>query len=211
MAATPEERASAREDLCRYLSACYYEPAAAFGEERLFDALHAAASRFDAALAADAGTLRDAFAAHELQTLLVDHARLFLGPQRPLASPHGSAWQADTAAPAADPIEAVLALYREGGFEVDAGFQELPDHVAVALEFLYQLAYAENQARRRGDAAAAAAARQLQQRFVAEQLGVWVGPFTAAVEAAATTPFYRALAQVTSRFVRLLPEDSSAA
>ena len=38
-----------------------------------------------------------------------------------------------------DSTMAVLALYREGGFHVAEAFTEMPDHVAVELEFLYLL------------------------------------------------------------------------
>ena len=34
----PDE-ATARQDLCRFLSACYYEPAPEFAEEKLFDSM----------------------------------------------------------------------------------------------------------------------------------------------------------------------------
>ena len=43
------DRASAREDLCRFLAACYYEPGPEFAEEKLFDSMLAAASRWMAA------------------------------------------------------------------------------------------------------------------------------------------------------------------
>ena len=41
----------------------------------------------------------------------------------------------------------------------------------------------------------------LRQRFLAEHLGAWVGPFTAAVSDGAQTDFYRELADLTRRFV----------
>ena len=44
---------------------------------------------------------------------------------------------------------------------------------------------------------------QLQQRFLDEHLGAWIGPFAAALQAGAETPFYRVLATLTERFVRL--------
>jgi TorA maturation chaperone TorD len=36
-----------------------------------------------------------------------------------------------------------------------------------------------------------------------EQLGLWIGPFTAAVKAGAQSRFYHQLAEITNRFVRM--------
>ena len=39
------DQATARADLCRFLCACYYEPAPEFAEENLFDSMLVAARR----------------------------------------------------------------------------------------------------------------------------------------------------------------------
>jgi len=196
----PDE-ATARQDLCRFLSACYYEPASAFAEEKLFESMRVAATRLDPDLAAHARRLGEAFAAQDLQTLLVDYTRLFLGPIEALASPYGSSWLGAPVETEDNPPPAVLDLYSEGGFDIDGEFQELPDHVAVELEFLYLLAFTQNQARQAGDNEALAASEALQQRFLGEHLGAWVGAFTAAMKSGAETPFYRELAAFTAHFV----------
>jgi len=198
----PDE-ATARQDLCRFLSACYYEPAPEFAEEKLFDSIVTAAARLHPELAATARQLREAFEAQDLQTLLVDYTRLFLGPIDALAKPYGSCWLPAQAPAEDNPPPAVLAIYGEGGFDIDDEFQELPDHIAVELEFLYLLAFTQNQARQAGDSETLATFEQLQQRFLDEHLGAWIGPFAAALQAGAETPFYRVLATLTERFVRL--------
>lgn len=198
----PDE-ATARADLCRFLSACYYEPAPEFAEEKLFDSMLVAATRVHPTLAAHARKLGEAFAAQDLQTLLVDYTRLFLGPIQALASPYGSAWLSAPAQTEDNPQPAVTELYSEGGFEVDGEFMELPDHVAVELEFLYLLLFNRNQAFRSGNADELSATELLQQRFLSEHLGAWMGPFAEAVGAGAQTAFYRELAVFTEHFVRM--------
>jgi len=198
----PDE-ATARQDLCRFLSACYYEPAPEFSEERLFDSIVIAAARLHPELAATARRLREAFEAQDLQTLLVDYTRLFLGPIDALAKPYGSCWLPAQAPTEDNPPPVVLAIYNEGGFDIDDEFQELPDHIAVELEFLYLLAFTQNQARQAGDNEALANSEHLQKRFLDEHLGAWIGPFTAAVKSGARTAFYRELAALTARFVSL--------
>jgi TorA maturation chaperone TorD len=200
----PDE-ATAREDLCRFLSACYYEPAPEFAQENLFDSMRVAASRLDPELAEQARRLGQAFDAEDLQTLLVDYTRLFLGPLEMLARPYESTWLAAGAPTDEHPAPTVLALYGEFGFEVDAEVMESPDHVAVELEFLYLLTFTKNRATQAGHDDKLAATEQLLQRFMDQHLGVWLGPFCAAVSAGAQTAFYRELAAFTNRFVRMVP------
>jgi len=206
MAELDPGRALAHEDLCRFLAACYYEPCAEFGEEKLFDSMLAAASQIDPELADLARQLGEDFAAEELQTLLVDYARLFLGPGEVLARPYGSFWLSGDKTVMQESTLAVLDLYQQGGFDLDEGFMEVPDHVAVELEFLYLLTFQRHQAQLAGQEEARLAAEQLQARFLGEHLGVWIDSFSAALEAGAETAFYRHLAQLTRRFVGMQRE-----
>ncbi len=193
--------AEAREDLCRYLAACYYEPAPEFAEDRLFESMQRAAEVLGPDLAAQARRVGEAFAAQDLETLLVDYTRLFLGPVQPLAPPYGSRWLSGETTLMQDSTLAVRELYRQGGFEIDDAFQDLPDHVAVELEFLYLLTFTENSQVRMADGALPAT-RSLRQRFLREHLGAWIVPFTQAIAAGAQTAFYRELATLTEQIVQ---------
>jgi TorA maturation chaperone TorD len=193
---------TARMTLCRLLSACYYQPSPEFAEEQVFEAVVAAASEVDPELAEGARRLAVAFAADDIERLLVDYSRLFLGAPHARARPYGSVWLAGDDSVMSDSTLAVVALYHEGGFDIDDGFRELPDHVAAELEFLYLLLFRENEARRDGRPGEAAASVALRRRFLREHLGAWIGPFTAAMRAGAESPFYRELALLTDRFVR---------
>lgn len=199
----PEIRGAAREDFCRFLAACYYQPGPEFAEEKLFDSMHVAALRIEPELAEGARRLGAAFASEGPERLLVDYARLFLGPANILAKPYGSVWLEPQAGLMRDSTMAVSALYAEGGFEIAEDFHELPDHIAAELEFLYLLLFRQNEAQRIGDTEALDAVSKLERRFLAEHLGRWVGPFTAAVKSGAQSAFYRELAELTERFVMM--------
>ncbi len=201
--------AGARADLCRFLAACYYEPCPEFTEERLFDSMREAASRIHPDLEAHAVRLGAAYAADDTQTLLIDYTRLFLGPVEPRARPYGSFWLSGETTLMQSSSMDVAALYEHSGFEIDAAFHELPDHVAVELEFLYLLIFNQNQARALSRPGDLAAAELLQRTFLAEHLGAWIGPFAAAVQAGAETAFYRELAAFTERFVRMAEAGAS--
>lgn len=198
----PDE-ATAREDLCRFLSACYCEPQAEFAQENLFASIRIAATRLSPELAVHAKQLEQAFSAQDLQTLLVDYTRLFLGPIEALAMPYGASWLKPAVETEENPLPAVLELYQEGGFEIDGELGELPDHVAVELEFLYLLTFTQHQAEAADNPEELSATRALRQRFLKEHLGAWIGPFTAAMQAHAETAFYRELALLTKCFVRM--------
>ena len=98
---------------------------------------------------------------------------------------------------------AVLELYREGGFELDDSFRELPDHIAAELEFLYLLIYREAEARNTANTNQLDRIIKLRERFLEQHLGMWVKPFTMAVRTGAHSDFYRELGEVTQLFVDL--------
>ncbi len=190
-------RLAARADLSRLLAACYWQPGPEFVEERLFDSLEQAAAGVDAALAERARLLGPAFAQAEPQDLLIDYTRLFLGPGNALAQPYESVWRREQGHSGADPTPAIVPLYAEAGFAIADDFQDLPDHVAAELEFLYALLFRETGALARGDVDEARRTRALRGRLLDEHLGRWLEPFAAAVERGAECEFYRALAQLT--------------
>ncbi len=193
--------AAAREDVCRYLAACFYEPDAAFEEEGMFSALLDAAKQLDASLGPYAQRLGEQFRATKIDTLLLDYTRLFLGPMDILAKPYGSVWLDEEKTLMGESTMAVLELYREADFEMDEEFKELPDHIAAELEFLYLLIFRENEARQGGDAAKTAFFIDLQQRFLTRHLGAWVGNLASAIKANAQCDFYCELADLASLFV----------
>jgi TorA maturation chaperone TorD len=193
---------AARADLCRLLAACYYQPGPELAEEKVFDAMLGAAAVVDAALAPSVHRLGAAFAATDPQELLVDYTRLFIGPIEAPARPYGSLWLDGRQTLMQDSTQSVLALYAEGGFEMDEDFRELPDHVAAELEFMYLLLFRQAEAVRHGDAQAQARFAALQRRLLEEHLGRWMAPFAAAASRSARTAFYGELATLTDAFVR---------
>lgn len=197
------DQALARQELCRFLAGCHYEPGPEFAEERLFDSIAAAARCIDPELGDHAQRLGAAFAAADLQDLLVDYTRLFLGAPQALAKPYASVWLSNEPELMQDSAIELQKLYAQGGFEIDEDFRDLPDHVAVELEFLYLLNFQFNQAQAAGDDAAVQAVSVLRTAFVVGHLGRWLGGFILAVHEHAQTDFYRELAEFTELFVRL--------
>ena len=206
-----ENKGLARENLCRYLSACYYQPDLAFAEERVFESMLDAARQIHPELATLARRLGSAFVTEGHENLLLDYTRLFLGPTHALARPYGSTWLDEQEAVMGDSTMEVMNIYEAGGFEVDSDFHELPDHIAAELEFLYLLIFRENEAHRNADPASLSTIAALRKHFLDEHLGRWVGPFTAAVSAGAQSAFYRELSELTDLFVEMEADNINAA
>lgn len=189
----------ARADSCRLLSACYYEPDKAFLEEDIFGQLERALSTLKSEPGGEAEALGTCFREADQDALLLDYTRLFLGPFNILAKPYGSIYLDGDQVIMGDSTMAVMARYREGGFQIDESFSEVPDHVAVELEFLYllnaRLGNRDTQADQRAHLAA------LKHSFLSEHLGRWVTPFTEAMESAADSGFYQKVAALTRRLV----------
>jgi TorA maturation chaperone TorD len=193
---------AARADFCRLLAACFYQPGPELAEEKVFDAMLAAAAVIEPRLAAAVHRLGAAFTGDDPESLLVDYTRLFIGPVGTLAQPYGAVWLERRPGLMQDSTQAVTALYEQGGFEIAEDFRDLPDHVAAELEFLYLLLFRRAEALRNDDSDAGGRCVDLQRRLLDEHLGRWVPPFAAAMGSGAETAFYRELAGLTDAFVR---------
>ena len=198
------DRAAAQADLCRLLAACYYEPCAEFAEERLFGALILATNRIGDSLEAQAARIKESFEKARIEDLLVDYARLFLGTGQTLAPPYESAWPNGKGGNPVDSIQQLIDLYDEGGFVVDPDFRDLPDHIAVELEFLYTLLFRQAAAIKSGDREALDRAKALCRAFFDRHMSIWPYDFLNALRENAQTNFYRDLAMLTSIFLQAL-------
>jgi len=190
-----QRRHRAKADAYRLLSACYYEPEEAFLEEDVFGQLEQALMTSDSRRAADVRTMGEYFRDASQEDLRLDYTRLFLGPIHIRSKPYGSVYLDRGNIVMGDSTMAALALYSEGGFQVAEAFEEMPDHVAVELEFLYLLNA------RLGDSHSDTGERDLlaalERRFLVAHLGRWITPFSKAVKEGATTDFYKNLADLT--------------
>lgn len=182
-------------DVFRLLAACFYQPDRdLFIEEGLGENLSEAVGQCFAPAAALARQLADALHATNQEDLLVDYARLFLGPFEILAHPYGSVYLDGAKVVMGNSTLAVKAFYAEQGLGIEDDFHELPDHIAVELECLYLLQFREDQARSSGNVTGIAQAVENRCQFLDQHLGRWIAPFTARMQQHAGTDFYRLLA-----------------
>ncbi|MFN3477256.1 MAG: molecular chaperone [Candidatus Methylomirabilales bacterium] len=143
-----------------------------------------------------------------LADLRLEYTRLFIGPYGLPVPPYESVYRERTVM-GASTLD-VLRRYEEAGFIFSPSFKELPDHVAVELEFLALLSSEEAEAWERGDTAKAFHLLRLEEAFLRDHLGEWIGGFSDRLVSSTEGPFYQAMAELLQAYVPL-DQDYAAA
>ena len=190
-----------REDIYRLLAACYYPPTADLFEESCCEALASLLAPVAPEAACYAADAVAAYSNSSLESLAVEHARLFIGPFKLVAPPYGSVYLDDAKTVMGDSTAKVAAFYHTCGLTLAEDFNELPDHFAVELEFMSFLAFRQREAEVAGDTDEVSRILSLQQEFLGRFLMPWLEPFTSAVIADGEAPFYQAVARCTAAFL----------
>lgn len=147
--------------------------------------------------AAAAADLRSAAA---LRSLAIEYARLFTGPGRPAVMCYASQYlDADDRRPAR--LNGAAAAYVAAAYRVEdvapvEAPRELPDHVAMELEFLYHLCRREEQSWQLGESDEALRLRCRLDAFLREHAARFLSEFAAAVRAVTTCDLFGALADL---------------
>ena len=195
-------RLTQRADAYRLFSAAFCSPSDGWGDEELFPNL----ANLMAALHPQAGGLfRCLAAAHDgvdPGELLVEAARLFVGPFELAVPPYGSCYLDQGRCVMGDSTMAVQSFYRKWGLALASDANEIPDHIAVELEFMHVLLQRQARARCRGDTKEAEALRQAHREFSRR----WLLPFAFALASRlkleAQMPFYELLADALGLFLK---------
>ncbi len=138
-----------------------------------------------------------------LRSLKEEYVRLFEGPGHMQVAPYESVHRKDV-----PEIERGLVMgpstvdarrrYAEAGLAIAKDFTDLPDHIAVELEFMYYLCAREAEAGGRGNDGEFMSA---QKEFLRDHLLKWIPEFGTAVVNTSNVRFYRDLARLTLAYV----------
>jgi len=186
------EKEEYKRDSYKLLSECYYLP-----DEGLLTMLDG--------LDKSKGGLHSEIAKHipatdAIEILKIDYSKLFVGPYRLMAPPYGSFYLENTPRVMGDSTLDVTNRYQEEGLQVN--LKEMPDHIAIELEFMYYLISKEVEAALNGDTINATGYLRKRRGFLETHLGIWVSDFTDKVSSNAETAFYRNLVCLTKSFVQ---------
>ena len=180
---------------CRLVAACFCQPdLAVFHEERVYERLEAALEARAPRAASSARGLREAASSVSQADLLVEYARLFVGPHALVASPYGSVYLDEGGTVMGPSTMQVARTYRMAGVTPDPESGEPPDHISTELEFLHYMASLESQADALGDRDEFERLRMLRTKFLHESLNPWVGEFTRRIREGTCEAYYQHLA-----------------
>ncbi|MGB9700332.1 MAG: TorD/DmsD family molecular chaperone [Thermodesulfobacteriota bacterium] len=144
-----------------------------------------------------------------LQELQVEYTYLFINalPHVP-APPYASAYRG-MGFLMGEPAERAWRAYQAAGLDLAEDFHDLPDHLAVQLEFLSWLEGQEIEAKEQGEVEKAQKFRSTKEKFWAEEVKPWLPEFLTRVEEKARIPFYRELAGLMKIFLDIFPENKN--
>lgn len=135
-----------------------------------------------------------------------EHLRLFVGPGKVPCPPYESVYRQDRLVmerglvmgpSAAD----VRHRYAEADLVLPKNFTDLPDHIAVEMEFMHFLCAEELKFTEQGNLQESARRRKMQQEFAKEHLE-WVERFADRVLKSTNSSFYKAAAGLLKAFVK---------
>lgn len=196
-----------RADCYKLLSACFCKPGQEFIEEKLIKNLISALKPVCSEAVPFAKNMEDDLSKYkdidkELD-VLIDYSALFIGPFKLLAPPYGSCYLEDGRRVMGDTTIDAINFYRKAGVEMDRDNQgDIPDHIAVELEFMYYLISKGLEAYQNSNEKEALDYFNMQENFLKKHLGAWIEPFAKDMKKGAKSSFYQNLADCTLTFVK---------
>jgi DMSO reductase family type II enzyme chaperone len=136
-----------------------------------------------------------------VQALQVEYTHLFINaiPHVPVP-PYASAYVGQGML-MNEPAEAALRAYRHAGLDLAEDYHDLPDHLAVELEFLSWLEERAIEAYEERNGERAQVWTEQKETFLSQQVQPWLPEFCRRVEEAARIPFYPELAKLVKLFL----------
>ncbi|MBW8012614.1 MAG: molecular chaperone TorD family protein [Chloroflexi bacterium] len=134
------------------------------------------------------------------ETLLNEFNRLLW--VKPIAPPYESYYLAPDGRLRGNTAADLEGVYRNAGLGVSSKLNELPDHVAVELEFMSFLCSKEVEGMNSGNDQETAAAQEEQRKFLGQHLGVWFPKFAKQVKSNTKEPIYNQVVDAAFQFLR---------
>ena len=137
--------------------------------------------------------------------LASEYLRLFVGPGHVPCPPYESVHRKDrpkferglVMGPSTSDVRR---MYASAGVEMSKKFNDLPDHVAVEMEFMHYLCNEELDLLEKKNTQRVKAMREMQRKFSEEHIKPWVETFADCVTKASTSLFYREAAKLLKTF-----------
>ncbi len=195
-------REKMKSDCYRFLSACFCEPQKnLFREENLLDHLTMNLRETCLEAAPFSIAMEENIHKYSDEDLVVEYAKLFMGPFEIKAPPYGSLYLDGERRVMGDSTMEVIRFYEDAGLSGSKDCKDIPDHIAVELEFMSYLIFKETEALDKSDFATALEMVKKQEGFLEGYLRRWIVPFCEKIKESTDNGFYAALADCASLFV----------
>ncbi len=126
--------------------------------------------------------------------LLVEYARLFIGPFKTIAPPYSSVYLGSKESVYSEETVWVVKFYRSAGLDFNKEIHDLPDHIAIELEFIYNLIFNEISEMEEENIEKARFNNHHQTRFIKEHFNKWIPLFCDTVISETKNEYYKLLA-----------------
>ncbi len=186
----------------QYLSTCFYPPRKdVFLKDELVDHLAQSLGQVCSQAEAFSRQMGEHLLLYSTEDLSVEYAQLFVGPFELKAPPYGSVYLDGGGRTMGDSTIEVQKIYKESGLSLADDFNELPDHMAVELEFMHFLSFQEHRLIECGETENALQYLKKEYAFLANFLGSWVSPFCNRIRQNTDNKFYQLLSTIVDAFI----------
>jgi TorA maturation chaperone TorD len=137
----------------------------------------------------------DVVAEKEMEDLMWDYTRLFIGPYKLPCPPWESVYTSPKKLMMQDAADQAMRLYEEAGLAINTA-DIMPDHIGAELNFLAVLLQ-----RKQSEQDGNEGYMRITEKLLNDHLLKWIPEFTRDMEDAAESSFYKALARATRDIV----------
>lgn len=131
------------------------------------------------------------------------YLRLFVGPYHQYAPPYESLYTSAEGLLMGEAAARVQQEYERAGLTLAATFRDLPDHIAVELEFMGFLCASEASSWRAQEGLAGVSALRRERAFLSEHLTRWLPLFLGRLRQSDDAGLYVALGELTLSFTQM--------
>jgi TorA maturation chaperone TorD len=149
----------------------------------------------------DALKMQQSASKYSFQELIVEYARLFIGPFKIPVPPYSSMYFQEKTL-MSEVTMWVMEMYKHAGLNFDTNTKDLPDHIVVETQFLYYLLFNLVNELKNGNIEDAKRYNDLMHYFVNQHYRKWVPEFCNKITDNTHNSFYQSLAECFEKFVR---------
>ncbi len=136
----------------------------------------------------------------DLQSIKIEHSKLFIGPFSLKAPPYESYYTGNENV-TNNSVMKMLSFIKNAGLDISEDFKDAPDHIVMELSFISELCYAEHLALKNENEKKQINSRRNTKYFLTYHLLKWITDFRKAVDKGASGDFYPAVIKMLEKIL----------